>query len=143
LSTERYLEFEVTELLRFKTRGSTLPVLAKRLGTSEEKLSQILESMVEEKKLVKKGRYYRLHEVTKVIHAEMPVAPCHRILMKFSGLRVSGDAVERLRYIIENVGKAIAAEAGKSAESRKGRTVSTGDIDAAALKLGLPDMIHE
>ena len=141
MSTERYLEFEVTELLRFKTRGSTLPVLAKKLGTSEEKLFQILESMVDEKKLVKKGRYYRLHEVTKVIHAEMPIAPYHRILMKFSGLRVSGDAVERLRYIIENVSKAIAAEAGKNAESRKERTVNAGDIDAATLKIGFPAIL--
>jgi histone H3/H4 len=107
------------------------------LGTSEEKLYRILESMVEEKRLIMKGRFYRLPEVTRVIHAEIPVSPCHRILMKYSGLRVSWNAVERLHSILEKVSKSIAIEAGKSAESRKGRTVSIGDIDLAASKLCL------
>ena len=137
LTEEAYLELKVLDLLTFRVRGSTLPALSKRLGTSKEKLSRILESMVDEKKLVKKGRYYRLSNVIRAIPVEMPLTPCHRILMKFSGLRVSWDAVERLRSILENVGKSIATEAGKSAKSRKRRTVSIGDIDAAASKLGV------
>ena len=130
------MEFEVFELLSFKIRGSTLPVLAKGLGISEEKLYPILESMVDEKKLVKSGKYYRLHEVARVIDAEMPIAPCHRILLKYSGIRVSPDAVNKLHSILENVGKSIATEAGNSAEKREGLTITLGDVEAAASKLG-------
>jgi histone H3/H4 len=131
-------EYQILELLEFKVRGATLPTLTKKLGTSEEKLSVILDSMVDEKKLVKKGRYYHLPQVAKVIHAELPLAVCHRILMKFSGLRISWDAVERLHFVLENNAKSIATEAGNNAKSRKSQTVSVGDIDAAASRLGFP-----
>jgi len=50
LNVESYLELKVLELLRFKVRGSAASTLAKRLRTSEEKLSHILESMVEDGK---------------------------------------------------------------------------------------------
>ena len=137
MSVESYLELEVLELLRLKVRGSAASTLAKRLRTSEEKLSPILESMVEDGKLMRKGRCYRLPTVVRETLVELPVAPCHRILMKFSGLRVSWDAVERLRTIIENVGESIATEAGNNARSGKRLTVSAGDVGAAASKLGL------
>jgi histone H3/H4 len=137
------LEYQILELLEFKVRGSTLTTLAKRLGTSEEKLSVILDSMVDEKKLVKKGRFYRLPKVARVVHGELPVVSCHRILMKFSGLRVSWDAVERLRFALEYLGKSIATEAGNNAKSRKSRTISKGDIDAVASKLGLHAILHD
>jgi len=132
------LEYRILELLEFKVRGSNLPTLAKGLGTSEAKLSVILDSMVDDKKLVMKGRYYRLPQAAKVIHAELPLAACHRILMKFSGLRISWDAVERLHFVLENISKSIATEAGNNAKSRKSQTVSRGDIDAAASRLRLP-----
>jgi histone H3/H4 len=137
------LEFRILELLEFKVRGSTLPTLAKRLGKSQEELSLILESMIDEKKLVKKGRHYRRPQVARVIHAEMPVAPCHRILIKFSGLMVSWGAVEGLRSILENISRSIATEAANSAKLRKGRTVSMGDVEVAVSKLGLPAMLYE
>ncbi len=137
MNAESYLELKVLELLRFKVRGSFASTLAKRLRTSEEELSYILESMVGDGKLVRKGRYYRLPMVFREIRVELPAAPCHRILMKFSGLRVSWDAVERLRTIIENVGESIAKEAGNNARFGKRLTVSAGDVDAAASKLGL------
>jgi len=86
---------------------------------------------------MRKGRYYRLPAVVREIPVELPAAPCHRILMKFSGLRVSGDAVERLRTLIKNVSESIAIEAGNNARSGKRLTVSAGDVDAAASKLGL------
>jgi len=108
------LEYRILEHLEFKVRGSTLPTLAKRLGTSEAKLSVVLDSMVDDKKLVMKGRYYRLPQVAKMIHAELPLATCHRILMKFSGLRISWDAAERLHFVLENIAKSIATEAAKS-----------------------------
>ena len=47
------------------------------------------------------------------------------------------DAVERLRTIIKNAGESIAKEAGNNARSGKRLTVSAGDVDAAASKLGL------
>lgn len=137
MSTEAYLELKVLDLLEFKVRGSTLPAMVKMLGTSEEKLSRMLDLMVDEKRLVKKGRYYRLPQVTRFIRADMPLTPCHRILMKYSGLRVSWDAVERLRSILENICQSIATEAGESAKSRRRRTVSMGDIDFAASKFGV------
>jgi histone H3/H4 len=137
LNVESYLELKVLELLRFKVRGSAASTLAKRLRTSEEELSYILESMVDNGKLMRKGRYYRLPTVVREITVELPAAPCHRILMKFSGLRVSWAAVERLRTVIKNVGESIAREAGNNARSGKRLTVSAGDVDAAASKLGL------
>jgi len=45
--------------------------------------------------------------------------------------------VERLRTIIKNVGESIATEAGNNARSGKRLTVSVGDVDTAASKLGL------
>ena len=138
MSVEGYLELKILELLRFKVRGSFASTLAKRLRTSEEKLSYILESMVGDGKLMRKGRYYRLPAVVREIPVELPAAPCHRILMKFSGLRVNGDAVERLRTLIKNVSESIAIEAGNNARSGKRLTVSAADVDAAASKLGLP-----
>ena len=137
MDVEGYLELKVLEVLRFKVRGSSASTLAKRLRTSEERLSYILESMVEDDKLVRKGRYYRLPTVVREIPVELPAAPCHRILMKFSGLRVSWDAVERLRTIIKNVSESIATEAGNSARSGKRLTVSAEDVDAAASKVVL------
>ena len=137
MNVESYLELKVLELLRFRVRGSFASTLAKRLRTSEEELSSILKSMVEDGKLMRKGRYYRLPTVVRETPVELPAAPCHRILMKFSGLRVSWDAVERFRTIIENVGESIAEEAGNNARSGKRLTVSAGDVDTAASKLGL------
>ena len=132
------LEYQILDLLEYKVRGSARTTLAKRLGISEAKLSVILDSMVDEKKLVMKGRYYRLPQVAKVIHAELPLAACHRILMKFSGLRISWDAVERIHFILENTAKSIATEAGNNAKSRKSQTVSMRDIDVATSRLSLP-----
>jgi histone H3/H4 len=137
LNVESYLELKVLELLRFKVHGSAASTLAKRLRTSEEELSYILESMVDNGKLMRKGRYYRLPTVVREITVELPAAPFHRILMKVSGLRVSWAAVERLRTVIKNVGESIAREAGNNARSGKRLTVSAGDVDAAASKLGL------
>ena len=54
MNVESYLELKVLELLRFKVRGSAASTLAKRLRTSEEELSYILESMVEDGKLMRK-----------------------------------------------------------------------------------------
>jgi histone H3/H4 len=130
------LDFKIIELLSFRIRGSTLAVIAKRLGTSEEKLFPILDSMIENGKLVKKGKYYRLRKVSRVINAEMPIAPCHRILLKYSELRVSPEAVKKFKSIFERVGKSMASEAGKSAKKREGKTITVGDVEVAASKLG-------
>lgn len=134
--SEAYLELKILDLLKFKVRGSSLTTIAKRLGTSQSKLSGILEFMVEEGKLIKRGRYYRL-PVVKELPVELPTTPCHRILIKYSGLKVSWGAVERLRYILESVGKLIAAESGNNARSGNRRTVGVVDVNAAASKLGI------
>jgi len=57
--------------------------------------------------------------------------------MKYSGLRIRWDAVERLCPLMGYLSEKIAIEAGKNARSSQRRTVSAGDIDVATSKLGI------
>ena len=81
VKVEEYLGIKVQELLQGKVRGSKASTMANRLRTSKDELQPILETMVEDGKLLKKGEFYRLPIVEKEIPTEFPVAPCHRLLI--------------------------------------------------------------
>ena len=135
VKVEEYLGIKVQELLQGKVRGSKASTMANRLRTSKDELQPILETMVEDGKLLKKGEFYRLPIVEKEIPTEFPVAPCHRLLIKFCGLKISEDATKQLRAILESVGKNIAIEAGKIAKTERRATVSARDVAVAASKM--------
>jgi histone H3/H4 len=132
---EEYLGIKVQELLQSKVRGSKASTMANRLRTSQNRLQPILETMIEDGKLLKRGEFYRLPVVEKEISTEFPVAPCHRLLIKFCELKISGDATKQLCTILESVGKNIAIEAGKIAKTERRATVSAKDVAVAASKM--------
>lgn len=64
--------------------------------------------------------------------ADIPSAPIHRIMKKAGAARVSEDAADELRKILENVGAMIAKEAFELAQYAGRRTVKKEDVERAA-----------
>ncbi|HIQ29628.1 MAG TPA: histone family protein [Candidatus Caldiarchaeum subterraneum] len=64
--------------------------------------------------------------------SEISAAPIHRIIKKAGAARVSEDAAEELRKILEEVGLTIAREAIGLAQYAGRRTVKREDIERAA-----------
>ncbi|MDJ0270353.1 MAG: NFYB/HAP3 family transcription factor subunit [Aigarchaeota archaeon] len=63
---------------------------------------------------------------------EISAAPIHRIIKKAGAARVSEDAAEELRRVLEEVGLAIAKEAIGLAQYAGRRTVKREDVERAA-----------
>jgi len=63
---------------------------------------------------------------------ELPSAPIHRLMKKAGADRVSEDAAEELRRVLENVGVMIAREAHELAQYAGRRTVKKEDVERAA-----------
>ncbi|GBC68992.1 hypothetical protein HRbin01_00683 [archaeon HR01] len=63
---------------------------------------------------------------------ELSSAPIHRLIKKAGATRVSEDAAEELRRVLETVGQIIAKEAIGLAQYAGRRTVKREDIDRAA-----------
>uniref|UniRef100_A0A7C5U4E2 Histone family protein n=1 Tax=Caldiarchaeum subterraneum TaxID=311458 RepID=A0A7C5U4E2_CALS0 len=63
---------------------------------------------------------------------EIPSAPIHRIIKKAGAARVSEDAADELRRILESVGALIAKEAFELAQYAGRRTVKKEDVERAA-----------
>jgi histone H3/H4 len=57
--------------------------------------------------------------------------------------RIEASYYSNIEGLLENISRFIATEAANSAKSRKGRTVSMGDIEVSASKSGLPAMLYE
>ncbi|MEM0444950.1 MAG: NFYB/HAP3 family transcription factor subunit [Nitrososphaerota archaeon] len=64
--------------------------------------------------------------------SELSNAPMHRILRKAGATRVSEEAVEELRKILEDIGTRIAAQSIELAQHAGRRTVKREDIEKAA-----------
>ncbi len=64
--------------------------------------------------------------------ADLPSAPIHRLMKKAGASRVSEDAAEELRRVLENVGGMIAKEAFELAQYAGRRTVKKEDVERAA-----------
>ncbi|MEM4280777.1 MAG: histone family protein [Candidatus Caldarchaeum sp.] len=62
----------------------------------------------------------------------LPSAPIHRLMKKAGATRVSEDAAEELRRVLENVGTIIAKEAFELAQYAGRRTVKREDVERAA-----------
>lgn len=67
--------------------------------------------------------------------SELSSAPIHRIIKKAGAPRVSEDATEELKRILEEVGLALAKEALGLAQYAGRRTVKREDIERAAKTL--------
>lgn len=65
----------------------------------------------------------------------MSSAPIHRIIKKAGAARVSEDAAEELKKVLEDVGAAVAREALGLAQYAGRRTVKKEDIERAAKTL--------
>lgn len=63
--------------------------------------------------------------------ADIPSAPIHRLMKKAGAARVSEDAADELRRILESVGTIIAKEAFELAQYAGRRTVKE-DVERAA-----------
>lgn len=63
--------------------------------------------------------------------AEIPSAPIHRLMKRAGALRVSEDAAEELRHVLEVVGSMIAKEASELAQYAGRRTVKKEDVERA------------
>ncbi|MEM1944565.1 MAG: NFYB/HAP3 family transcription factor subunit [Nitrososphaerota archaeon] len=63
---------------------------------------------------------------------ELSSAPIHRIIKKAGAARVSEDAAEELKRVLETVGQIVAKEAIGLAQYAGRRTVKREDIDRAA-----------
>lgn len=63
--------------------------------------------------------------------SEMPLAPFERILRQAGGQRVSDEAVEELRKIVENFARDIARTAVEMSRHAKRITIKSADIDLA------------
>lgn len=63
---------------------------------------------------------------------ELSSAPIHRIIKKAGASRVSEDAAERLREILERVGEEISKKALEFSQYAGRRTIKREDIDMAA-----------
>lgn len=64
--------------------------------------------------------------------SELSNAPMHRILRKAGATRVSEEAVEELRKILEDVGMRIATQSIELAQHAGRRTVKKEDVERAA-----------
>jgi histone H3/H4 len=64
--------------------------------------------------------------------SEFSSAPIHRILRKAGAPRVSEEAVEELRKILEDIGMKIAEQAISLAQHAGRRTIKREDIEIAA-----------
>lgn len=64
--------------------------------------------------------------------SELSTAPMHRILRKAGAVRVSEDAAEELRRILEGVGARIGEQAVALAQHAGRRTVRREDVEKAA-----------
>lgn len=67
--------------------------------------------------------------------SELSSAPIHRIIKKAGAARVSEDAAEELKRVLEEVGLAVAKEALGLANYAGRRTVKREDIERAARTL--------
>ena len=63
--------------------------------------------------------------------AELPVAPMKRIIKNAGGLRVSEDAAEALREVLEEIATDLAARAVQLAKHAGRRTVTKEDVKLA------------
>ncbi len=64
--------------------------------------------------------------------SELSNAPLHRILRKAGAARVSEEAVEELRKILEEIGMRVASQAIELAQHAGRRTVKKEDVEKAA-----------
>jgi histone H3/H4 len=67
--------------------------------------------------------------------SELSTAPMHRLLKKAGAERVSEEAAEELRRVLEEVGMMISTEAIRRALSAGRKTVRKEDVRSAALEL--------
>ncbi|MCS7135969.1 MAG: NFYB/HAP3 family transcription factor subunit [Nitrososphaerota archaeon] len=70
-----------------------------------------------------------------MVQSELSTAPIHRIIKKAGAARVSEEAAEELRRVLEEVGLAVAKEALGLASYAGRRTVKREDIERAARTL--------
>jgi histone H3/H4 len=61
----------------------------------------------------------------------LPKAPIERIIRKAGAERVSKDAVEELKYALEDLGDEIAADAVNMADHAERNTVKKEDVEMA------------
>ncbi len=66
---------------------------------------------------------------------ELSTAPMHRLLKKAGAERVSEEAAEELRRVLEEVGMMVSTEAVRRALSAGRKTVRREDVRGAALDL--------
>ncbi|MEM1949908.1 MAG: histone family protein [Candidatus Caldarchaeum sp.] len=64
--------------------------------------------------------------------SDFPSAPIHRLMKKAGAGRVSEDAAEELKRVLESVGAMIAKEAHELAQYAGRRTVKKEDVERAA-----------
>ncbi|MCS6770254.1 MAG: histone family protein [Candidatus Caldarchaeum sp.] len=64
--------------------------------------------------------------------SDIPSAPIHRLMKKAGAGRVSEDAAEELKRVLEGVGVLIAREAHELAQYAGRRTVKKEDVERAA-----------
>ena len=63
--------------------------------------------------------------------AELPLAPCERILKRPGDLRVSEDATKALRDIVEDYAREVAEKANKFARHAGRKTILADDVKLA------------
>ncbi len=63
---------------------------------------------------------------------DLSIAPVHRMIKRAGASRVSEDAADALRHVLQKVGVHIGREALGLAQHAGRRTVQRGDIDKAA-----------
>jgi len=66
---------------------------------------------------------------------EIPLAPIDRLIHKVGAERVSEEASQALRDILEKLGEEIAKEAVELAKHAGRKTVTRGDIEYAAKRI--------